>query len=385
MFHFKMMQPLILLIFLYSCNNKEQPTTQNNQEEQKQVETPSLDHKIGQMLMIGFRGLELSDSNHIKKDIADLQIGGVVLYNYDLRSGGKIPRNIASPTQLKQLNADLQALSETPLLISIDQEGGKVSRLKAEYGFSQPAVSAQYLGKIDNLDSTTYWANHTAQVLKELGINFNYAPVVDLNVNPKSPAIGKIERSYSADPDKVTKHAGNVIEVFRENGIISSIKHFPGHGSAMNDSHKGITDVTKTWSAIELNPYKQLIQQKKCDVIMTAHVFNAQLDSLYPATLSKKVMTDLLRKQLQWDGVIISDDMHMGAISKHYGLEIALEKAINAGVDIVMFSNNSPDFYDAEATSKAVRLIKKLIKEGKISEERIDEAYERIVRLKEGL
>lgn len=368
------------LLMLTSCKNKTPNTTTKVDAE---VENPvTLEQKIGQMLMIGFRGLELTEENHIKKDVEELQIGGVVLYNMDVQTGDDTNRNIQSPEQLKKLISDLQALSQVPLLISIDQEGGRVNRLREKYGFPKPAVSAQYLGELDNLDSTAYWTTQTAMVLKDLGINFNYAPVVDVNVNPKSPAIGNIERSYSANPDLVAKHAEKVIEVYRKHGIISSIKHFPGHGSAMNDSHKGVTDVTKTWSNIELTPYKKLIAKDKCDVIMTAHVFNEKLDPDYPATLSKKVMTDLLRKQLKWDGVIISDDMHMGAIEKHYGLETAIEKAINAGVDIVMFSNNAPDFYDAEAASKAVALIKKLVKTGKITEARIDKAYQRIMAMK---
>lgn len=368
----------VFCLFIISCQNT---ATEQNQPDTT-LETISLEDKIGQMLMIGFSGLELSDTNHIKKDIADLNIGGVVLYDHDQLSSGILPKNVASPAQLKKLCADLQGLNETSLLISIDQEGGRVSRLKEKYGFPKPAVSAQYLGTLNNIDSTTYWANETATLLQELGINFNYTPVVDLNVNPASPAIGAIERSFSADPAVVVQHAEAVINAHHNKGVVCSIKHFPGHGSAKVDSHLGITDVTETWSKIELEPYRQLIKNEVLDVVMTAHVYNAQLDTL-PATLSKKIMTDLLRTELGWDGIIISDDMHMGAIVKHFGLEMAIEKTLEAGVDILMFSNNSKDFYDAGAASKAIQIIKRLIKEGKVTEERIDDSYQRIVALKE--
>lgn len=373
---------IFVIIIVFSCEN----TSEKTENEPQTVEntTSTLEEKIGQMLMIGFRGTELTESNHIYNDIKNLHIGGVVLYDYDLFSKGEMTRNIKTPKQVKSLCQSIQDLSEIDLLISIDQEGGKVNRLKTAYGFPKVGVSAQYLGTLDNMDSTQYYADLTAELLDDLGINFNYAPVVDLNVNPKSPAIGNIERSYSADVNVVTKHAAVVLDVYKEYGIIGCLKHFPGHGSAAADSHLGITDITKTWNAIELEPYKNLIESDKVEMIMTAHVYNETLDT-FPATLSKKIMTDILRQQLNWQGIIISDDMHMGAIAQHYGLEIAIEKAINAGVDILMFSNNSREFYDAEAAKKAVSIIKKLLEEGKITEEQIDNSYQKIMTLKNSL
>lgn len=374
---------LLLTIVTTSCQPKK--TTDNEQEiTESQTTEPTLDEKIGQMLMIGFRGATLADDNHIVNDIAKLNIGGVVLYDYDLFSEGKTERNVKSPEQVKALCEALQALNDTKLLISIDQEGGKVNRLKTTYGFPKVGVSAQYLGTLNNMDSTRYYADLTAKLLDNLGINFNYAPVVDLNVNPKSPAIGNIERSYSADAAVVTAHATEVLDVYKEYGIIGCLKHFPGHGSAAADSHLGITDITKTWQKDELTPYKNLIESDKVEMIMTAHVYNENMDT-FPATLSKKVMNDILREQLGWQGIIISDDMHMGAISQHYGLEVSIEKAINAGVDILMFSNNSREFYDAEAAQKAVDMIKKLLKEGKITEAQIDKSYQKIMALKASL
>lgn len=371
---------LIIPFFISSCASTTDNETTDEQQ-QTTTKTVTLDEKIGQMLMIGFRGADLTKDNHIINDIKNLNIGGVVLYDYDLYSKGKTQRNIVSPEQVKSLCTGLQELNDTRLLISIDQEGGKVNRLKTTYGFPTVGVSAQYLGTLNNLDSTRYYAELTANLLKDLGINFNYAPVVDLNINPKSPAIGGIKRSYSAEPKVVTAHASAVLDVYKKYGIIGCLKHFPGHGSAAADSHLGITDITKTWKEVELTPYKNLIESGKCEMIMTAHVYNEKLDTL-PATLSKKIMTDVLRTQLGWQGIIISDDMHMGAIAQHYGLEIAIERAINAGVDILMFSNNSRDFYDAEAAQKAVKVIKKLLEEGKITATQIEKSYQKIKALK---
>ena len=367
---------VLSIIALTSCDSKKGIINNNIQ-----TNTPTLEEKIGQMLMIGFRGTTLTANNHIYKDIKNHHIGGVVLYDYDLFSNGKMPRNIESPTQTKALCEAIQNLSKEKIFISIDQEGGKVNRLKTTYGFPKVGVAAQYLGELNNMDSTIHYAKLTAQLLADLGINFNYAPVVDLNINPQSPAIGNIERSYSADPKIVTKHAAAILEVYKKYGIIGCLKHFPGHGSAAADSHLGMTDVSKTWTAIELQPYQNLINQGKVEMIMTAHVYNEYLDTL-PATLSAKVMTDILRKQLKWEGIIISDDMHMGAIAQHYGLETAIEKAINAGVDILMFSNNSRLFYDENAAPKAIAIIKKLIKEGKITEQQINHSYHKIMTLK---
>jgi beta-N-acetylhexosaminidase len=368
---------ILFSIHLVSCETQ----TRGNQHQIQNLTAPTLDEKIGQMLMIGFRGSELSDDNHIIYDIKNLNIGGVVLYDFDLFSNGEMQRNITSPEQVKSLCTDLQTLNDSKLLISIDQEGGRVNRLKTTYGFPKVGVSTQYLGTLNNLDSTRYYANLTANLLKGLGINFNYAPVVDLNINPKSPAIGGIERSYSKDTKVVTEHATAVLDVYKKYGIIGCLKHFPGHGSAAADSHLGITDITKTWQESELIPYKNLIASGKVEMIMTAHVYNANLDT-FPATLSKTIINDILREQLGWQGIIISDDMHMGAIAQHYGLEIAIEKAINAGVDILMFSNNSRDFYDAKAATKAIAIIKKLLKEGKITEAQIDKSYQKIIKLK---
>jgi len=348
------------------------------------VPTPadvSLDVKIGQMIMVGFRGLDVNDNSPIIRDIFDRHIGGVIIFNYDVPTSTPI-RNIESPAQLKQLIAKLQAASPIPLLIAIDQEGGKVCRLKQSSGFP-PTLSAQYLGSINDLSLTRRHAAQIAKILARLGINLNLAPIVDLNINPDNPIIGRLGRSFSADPNVVTVHAAEFIKAHHRYGVLCALKHFPGHGSSTGDSHLGLTDITNTWSSNELIPYENLIREGLADVIMTAHVYNANLDAEFPTTLSKPILTGLLRKQLHFDGVIISDCMQMRAITDYYGFETALRAAIEAGVDIILIANNS--VFDEDVASRAIAIIKKLIEEGKISPQRINLSYRRIKKLKERL
>ena len=280
---------------------------------------------------------------------------------------------------MKRLVASLQKLSPLSLLIAIDQEGGRVNRLKECFGF--PAtVSAQYLGHLNQIEITKQYADITAKTLAELGINLNLSPVVDLTINPFSPAIGKMERSFARDPDVVCTHAMEWIRRHHAHHVLCTLKHFPGHGSACNDSHKGFVDVTKTWLSDELKPYRKIIRAGLCDLVMTAHIFHARLDPDWPATLSYAIITDILRTKLGYDGVVISDDMQMKAISSHYTLETAIQAAITSGIDILTFGNNL--IYDENITARAAAIIKKLVLSGAIPQERIEQSYRRICRLK---
>ena len=368
---FSLLLFLIIILASSACSQDKGPKT--NQEK-----TP-LDFKIGQMLNIGFRGISLSGSNHIVRDIKQYHLGGVTLFDYDVPKDTAL-RNIKSPEQLKQLVHDLQDLSPTPLFIAIDQEGGKVARLKPKYGFP-PSVSAQYLGRLNNIDSTRFYARRTGETLSNLGINVNLAPVVDLNLNPQNPVIGGIERSFSKSPQTVIKHASAYIQTLHNHDILTVLKHFPGHGSSKKDSHKGVVDVTDTWSPKELIPYRALIDSGRADMIMTAHIFNSKWDSTYPATLSKNVITGMLRKKLGFNGIIRSDDLMMGAIRNEYDLRTIIKQALLAGVDVLSFANNS--VYDPEIVPKAHNIIKNMVKEGIISRDRIEASYRRIMRTKE--
>ena len=334
--------------------------------------------KIGQMLMIGFRGLEAGEQSAIVRDIRAGRIGGVVLFDRDLALATN-ERNIRSQEQAKALIDSLQSRAAIPLLVAVDQEGGQVARLKEKTGF--PAtVSAQYLGRMNDTELTLGYAERSAAAMAACGFNLNFAPLVDLNVNPENPIIGKYERSYGADPDTVVRHALAVIEGHRRHGVTCTLKHFPGHGSSLQDSHLGCTDVSDTWNAIELQPYREIISRGQADAIMTAHIFNRRLDREFPATLSKKTITGLLRKEMRFAGVVISDDMEMKAISAEYGRETALELALNAGNDIILFANNL--VYDPDIAVRTQEMISALIVADRVSTALINRAYRRVMNLK---
>ncbi len=329
------------------------------------------------MLMTGFRGLELADTLQVAEDLREGRLGGVILFDYDVPADTAL-RNIRSPRQLRNLTRQLQEGSPVPLFIAIDQEGGRVSRLKERNGFP-PTVSAEYLGS-QPVDSTRFYAGRTAGVLDSMGINFNFAPVVDLDVNPDNPVIGGLQRAFSADPDTVYRRARTWIRASRRHGVITAVKHFPGHGSSSGDSHLGVVDVTGTWSPEELVPYRRLIDEGLTDAVMTAHIFNREIDPEWPATLSRRTIGGVLRDSLGFGGVVVSDDMQMGAIRDEYGLETAIRRSLEAGVDLLVFANNS--VYQPDIALRAHRIIRRLVEEGTVSRERIDRSWKRIMDLK---
>jgi len=328
--------------------------------------------------MTGFRGLTLTRDHPVVRDLQEFHAGSIVFFAYDVANNLPV-FNIESPVQVRELTRSLQGFAGSPLLISIDQEGGKVNRLTEEQGFP-PSVSAAVLGSMNDLKATLRYAELTGKMLAEIGINLNLAPDVDLNINPNNPIIAQRERSYSSDPDIVTAHAKEVIKGLHKYGALSTLKHFPGHGSSSHDSHLGFVDVTASWKEKELQPYADIINAGMCDAVMTAHIFNANLDPDFPATLSKKIITGILRQRLHYDGVIISDDMQMKAISEYYGLETAVYRTIDAGVDIISFANNTVN--DPDIVPKVSTIIQRLVESRAISEARIDESYDRIQTLK---
>jgi len=349
-----------------------------NQDQTEEITDKELLGKIGQMLIVGFQGTEITANSPIAKALQDVNIGGIILFDYDVPSKN-FPRNIVNPEQIKKLITNLQKFSPTPLFIAIDAEGGYVNRLKTKYGFIE-IPSAEEMGK-GSIEDTKKIAIALTDQFVELGLNMNFAPVVDVNVNPDNPVIGGIERSFSNDPKKVAEQALAFIQGQHENNIITAIKHFPGHGSSRDDSHKGMADVTETYLEEELIPYQQLIEKNEVDVIMTAHIMNRKIDPNYPATLSPFFITDILREQLGFDGVVISDDMQMRAITEYFGFAESIILAINAGCDMLIISNNN-EIYDEEIPYQAQEIIFEAVKTGKISIDRILEATNRILVLK---
>lgn len=344
------------------------------------VQTPPNDEElkkmIGHMLIVGFPDSKVSAKSQIIQDINKYELAGVILFDrvYSDRSKNK---NISSPRQLKRLTSDLQELSQHKIIISVDQEGGRVARLKPEYGFEE-FPSAKEISEGSSLD-TKYTYRDMSSMLEENGINCNFAPVVDLSLNPKNKVIVGLERSFGSSSEDVISNANILIKEQTRAGILSVLKHFPGHGSSLGDSHLGFVDITDTWNKIELEPYQELINLDKVEMIMTAHVFNAHLDSKYPATLSRNVNTKLLRNQMRYKGVVISDDLQMKAISKHYTLKETVTLSINAGVDILLFGNQLGN----QCTEELVETIFSQIKNGAIPLKRIIESNKRIRKLHE--
>ena len=344
------------------------------------VATPAvpLREKIGQMLLVGFRGTSVAEASAVVADIRERHLGGVVLFDRDQPTGSAV-RNIVSPSQLRDLVAGLQAEAATPLTVAVDEEGGLVARLGPSHGF--PAtLSAAALGERDDPAFTRRRAAQIAQTLRDAGITLNLAPVVDLDVNPSNPIIGAVDRSFGADPALVGAQAEAFIRGHHDIGVLTTLKHFPGHGSSTGDTHLGVVDVTDTWTRTELEPFANVIGDGLADAVLTAHVFNRALDAEHPATLSQAIITGMLREQIGWDGVVISDDMQMGAIRQAYGYADAVRLAILAGVDVLTIAQQQA--FEDGIVAQTVDLIAGFVADGSIPEERIDASYARIRSLK---
>lgn len=351
-----------LMLFFQNAHASEMP-----QDEQ-------LKKMIGRMLIIGFDGQSITKDSKIVKQIQKYELGGVILFDRHFNDRSKT-KNISSPSQLKTLTSSLKSFALKPLLTSVDQEGGKVARLKPAYGF-EATPSAKVVSEMDAYMTKRVYDN-LAKTLKDAGINCNFAPVVDLATNPQNRVIVGLKRSYSSKPKEVVKYAKIFMDALREKNIISVLKHFPGHGSSLGDSHNGFVDISETWSEVELEPYIELIHSGDASMIMTAHVFNSNLDELYPSTLSYKVNTGLLRDRLGYEGVIVSDDLQMGAIAKHYTLEQIVTLSINSGVDMLLFGNQLAK----QETDELVEMILAQVKNGAIPLSRILESNSRVEQL----
>ncbi len=311
--------------------------------------------------------------------IADVQINvwerKPVESTYDpLRSRQQLTgnkRNIISPSQVKKLVTSLRNAAPGPLIVSIDQEGGLISRLNPSNGFPATKSEAQ-IGAINQTAQTVAWAQGMVESMKSIGVTMNFAPVVDLNINKNNPAIAKLGRSFSANPDVVVSNATTEIKVHRAGGIKTSIKHFPGFGSATGNTDFGVVDVSKSWRRSELEPFQRLIKTGMADSVLVAHLLNTQIDPSRPMSLSKKAITDLLRGQLGFKGPVVSDDMQATGITKKYGHDEALSLALQAGMDLLVYANQQQ--YDAGIVEKTLDAAVKLVKNGTLTEAQIDAA-----------
>jgi beta-N-acetylhexosaminidase len=328
------------------------------------------------MLVVGFRGLTLADAPWVTEAIRDAGIGGVILFDRDQEEGAL--RNVESPDQVRGLVAELRALvPDRELIVAIDQEGGLVTRLSSRHGYPElPSEAA--IGSLGDA-AVAAWAGGLVATLADAGINLNFAPVVDVDVNPENPAIGALDRSFSANPAVVARDAEIEVRAHRERNVRTALKHFPGLGSATANTDFGVADVTETWAPTELGPYRDLLGKGLVDMVMAAHVVNGQLDPSAPASLSSATITSLLRDDLGWDGVVVTDDLQAGAITEAFGADDAVILAIEAGCDLLLFANQQ--VYRPERVGEVIDLVEGLVHDGTITEARIDASFARLERL----
>ena len=333
---------------------------------------PTLDDMIGQMLFMGMGDMRVFEAESaLAADVRAGYIGGLIVYEKNLS-------NTQTRAGLIALIDGFQACAPTPLWIGIDEEGGQVSRLKTRYGFMN-TYSAAALGQGHALH-TYEVAEKMAKQMLSLGVNVNFAPVVDLALNPHSAVIAGARRSFGTEPTEVVAHARAFIRAHNQYGVLCVVKHFPGHGSAEQDTHNGWVDVSRTWQPQELIPYQQLVRSGDLAAVMTAHVVHTGMDpSAKPATLSKPILQHKLRRKLKYRHLIFSDDLQMNAIQHNYTLEESLYYAIDAGVDVLVFSNHAPHTVRARDVQQRIR---QLVDSARLSPVRIQRSYARIMEAK---
>lgn len=325
-----------------------------------------LDDKISQMIILGFNGNSVNSIGfkRILKDIENKKISGVILFS----------KNIKSKNDLIKMNEKILSASDITPFISIDNEGGAIQR----HNFYE-SLTAKEISKKDEIEIKEEYSK-MADLLSELKINLNFAPCVDLAINENS-IIAEKQRSYGLNPNEVAKIARIFISEHNKRKIATSIKHFPGHGSAKGDTHKGFVNSTDVFEKNELVPYQELKDLDEMNMVMVSHIYNKNIDKDFPASLSEKTVRELLINDIGFKGVIISDDYDMGAIKKNYSLRDIVVNSINSGVDIMLFSNNIGK-NNLNISTDIHRIIKEEIKKGTIKQEDIDRAYKKILALK---
>lgn len=347
-------------------NIVDKSTKEENEDKlQKNIEEMSLNEKIGQMLIVGFDGQNINEN--IKSLILDNHVGGVIFFSNNVES---LEGVINLTNEFKKINTS----NKFPLFIAVDEEGGSVSRTPNEF---LAIPSAQYIGAFDDENINYNIGKIIADELKQQGYNMDFAPSLDILSNPYNTVIG--DRSYGETSDIVSRLGIKTMEGIRDSSIVSVIKHFPGHGDTDVDSHYGLPLVEKSLAELkelELIPFENAIKAG-ADAIMISHILLTMIDSENPATMSKEVITNVLRENMEFDGVVITDDMTMGAIIENYDIGEASVKSINAGADIILVCHG----YENELN--VINSIKNAVKNNIISEERINESVYRILKLKE--
>jgi beta-N-acetylhexosaminidase len=331
--------------------------------------------RLGDLLLVGFQGTAGESSADLERLLCDARAGGVLLFG----------RNLVDPAQVAALTRWVarrgRACAGRPPLVATDAEGGRVMRLGASAGYT-PILSHQQLGDANDVALTELEALRIGGRLREAGVAWDLAPVVDVGYNPANPVIVGAGRSFGADPSRVIAHARAYLAGMRAAGLLTALKHFPGHGSSFADSHLGFVDVTDTARPeLELAPYRRLIGEHAVDAVMTAHVFNRRLDRCDPATLSRATITGLLRGELGWSGVVVSDDLRMGAIEQHYGVDEAAVRALDAGVDLLLIADDRlPD--GRSAAQVALAAVRHALERGRLAPAAVEAALARVDALR---
>lgn len=328
------------------------------------LEEMTLDEKIGQLVLVGMDGYELNDN--ITTLIESYNVGGVILYGKNIKDSSQL---ISLINSLKKNNLSNKA----PLFVSVDEEGGSVSRLPKEI---KKLPTSRSIGETLDTNIAFETGRLIGQALNSFGYNMNYAPVLDIDSNPLNPVIGN--RSYGQTADIVSSMGMAALKGIKSEGIIPVIKHFPGHGDTSVDSHIGLPVVNhdiKRLNSFEIIPFKNAIDNG-ADVVMVAHILLPQIDNKYPASMSDIIIADILRKDLGFGGVVITDDITMGAIEKNYNIGDAAVRSIVAGTDIILVGHN----YNMQI--EVLNSLKNAANSGIISMDRIDESVYRILNLK---
>jgi beta-N-acetylhexosaminidase len=341
--------------------------------------TPTLKEDITRLslkkTMIGFRGVALSEAKWLRDLLKTGHLGAVILFDRDVLTGST-SRNIRDPQQLKRLCEEIKNCSGGQTLIAIDQEGGRVSRLPASSGFPT-FPTAQRLGR-EGEAACEKAGKHCGEVLASLGITWNLAPVFGLH-DECCPVLGGCERCFSEHPEAVSRLAMAYAKGLSAGGVLNCAKHFPGHGRALGDTHKGFVDVEETYILEERQAFELAAKGQHLDAIMTAHLLHSAWGKGLPATLSPVVNQDWIRQELGFKGVVVSDDLQMGAIEKYASMEKTVVLATQAGVDMLIMGNNLS--YDEQGWLKIDTILREAVEKGVLSMKLLRDSAERIDRL----
>lgn len=352
---------VLLSIFTFRTTFSKEPP---KDEILETISNMSLDEKIGQLVVSGFYGTTLDEN--ILKLIKEDKISGVILFN----------RNVKDSSTLLSLNNSLKESNKNnklPLFISVDEEGGLVTRMPEDI---KRLPTNKYIGSLNNKDLSYKVGEILGEQLSYFGFNMNFAPVLDINSNPNNPVIG--DRSFGNNKDTVASLGTSTMKGIQSKNIISVVKHFPGHGDTSVDSHVNLPVVNydiNRLNSFEFVPFKTAIQNG-ADAVMVGHILLPKIDSKYPSSMSYEIVTNILRKDLGFNGLVVSDDMTMGAITENYSIEEASIKAINAGVDLLLVCQKY------ENTENVLKALKEAALNGTISKERLDNALYNIISIK---